>query len=132
MNLLLDTHTFIWFSDQRQSTNLPQATKELLEDAGNTVFLSLASAWELAIKVSIGKISLAMPVIRLVEYHQTNDGIIVLPIKPAHIEVIETLPLHHKDPFDRLLVAQAQVEGWPIVSADPALDKYGVNRIWLE
>lgn len=100
MNLLLDTHTFLWFADRQQSKTLPQATTALLEDENNTVYLSLASVWELAIKSSIGKLKLTESVINLVEFHRFHNDIILLPIALAHLNLIETLPLHHKDPFD--------------------------------
>lgn len=131
MNLLLDTHTFLWFADRNQSAHLPGATTSLLEDANNAVFLSLASVWEIAIKVSIGKLQLKAPVTKVVAALISSNTIEVLPITLAHLDLIETLPFHHKDPFDRLLIAQAQVEQLPIVSVDPALDDYGVNRVWL-
>lgn len=72
MKLLMDTHTFLWFAGQQQSANLPQATKDLLEDGSNEVFLSLASAWELGIKISIGKITLTEPLSRLIQFHIAN------------------------------------------------------------
>jgi len=132
MKLLLDTHTFLWFAGREQSANLPPATKDLLEDENNTVFLSLASVWELTIKVSIGKIKLEEPVKTLVEFHIVNNGIRLLPLSLEHIDWIETMPFHHKDPFDRMLAAQGRVENISIVSLDAALDRYSVNRIWLE
>lgn len=130
MNLLLDTHTFLWFADQQQSANLPLATKGLIEDQQNSVFLSLASAWELAIKVSIGKITLSEPVRALIEFHVTTNDIRLLPLSLPHIDLLEKMPFHHKDPFDRLLIAQAKVESLALVSADKLFDSYGVNRLW--
>lgn len=131
MNLLLDTHTFLWFAGRQQSALLPQATRDVLEDGTNTLFLSLASIWEMAIKVSIGKMQLTEPVADLVRFHQINSGIQLQPIAVSHLDLIERLPFHHKDPFDRLLIAQALVEGLTVVSIDAAFDRYGVNRLWL-
>ena len=131
MNLLLDTHAFLWFADRQQSVRLPQATRNLLADGANALFLSLASSWELAIKISIGKLQLKEPVADLIRFQQTNNGLQLLPITLAHIELVETMPFHHKDPFDRLLIAQAQVENLTIVSVDTAFDPYGVKRLWL-
>lgn len=131
MNLLLDTHTFLWFAGRQQSTLLPVATREVLEDGANTLLLSLASIWELAIKVSIGKMQLTESVADLVRFHQINSGIQLQPIAITHLDLIERLPFHHKDPFDRLLIAQSLVENLAIVSIDAAFDRYGVNRLWL-
>lgn len=131
MNLLLDTHTFLWFADRQQSKILPQPTTMLLEDKRNTVHLSLASVWELAIKSSIGKLKLIEPVIDLVKFHLVHNNIALLPITLAHLSLIETLPLHHKDPFDRLLSSQAFLENLDLVSIDEAFDAYGVSRVWL-
>lgn len=131
MNLLLDTHTFLWFAGREQSANLPP-TRDLLEDGSNTVFLSLASVWELTIKASIGKIMLKEPVKSLVEFHVANNNICHLAISLDHIDRTEKMPFHHKDPFDRLLVAQSLEEQFALVSYDKILDLYGVNLIWLE
>ncbi len=131
MNLLLDTHTFLWFSGRQQYESLSLATRELLEDKKNTLFLSYASIWELTIKVSIGKMKLSEPVADLVRSQQEQLDFQILPFKLSHFDLIERLPFHHKDPFDRLLIAQAQVEGLTIVGIDAVFDQYGVNRIWL-
>jgi PIN domain nuclease of toxin-antitoxin system len=129
MRLLLDTHTFIWFVYNAQ--DLPDKTRELLEDDSTELNLSLASVWEMAIKVSIGKLQLGEKVTDLVANQMTKDEIELLPINLPHLNLIETLPLLHKDPFDRLLIAQSQVENIAIVSIDEAFDSYRVNRIWL-
>jgi len=129
MRLLLDTHTFIWFV--YNAPELPDKTRELLESDSTELNLSLASVWEMAIKVSIGKLQLAEKVTDLVTNQMTKDEIELLPITLPHLDLIETLPFHHKDPFDRLLVAQSQVENITVVSIDTAFDSYGVNRIWL-
>ena len=131
MNLLLDTHTFLWFADKQQSANLPEPTKALLIDAANELFLSPASIWEMAIKVSIGKLKLTEPVAQLVEFHLVNNSIRLLPVRLSHYAGVETLPLHHRDPFDRLLVCQSMIEKLSIVSIDAAFDQYGVHRIWV-
>ncbi len=131
MNLLLDTHTFLWFAGRQQSALLPQATRDVLEDGTNTLLLSIASVWELAIKVSIGKMQLTESVADLVQFQQINSGIQLQPITVPHLDLIERLPFHHKDPFDRLLIAQSQVENLTVVSIDAAFDQYGVKRLWL-
>ena len=131
MNLLLDTHTFLWFAGRQQYALLPQATKDVLEDGANTLYLSYASTWEIAIKVSIGKMQLTEPIADLVRFQQAKIDLHLLPFKLDHLDLIERLPFHHKDPFDRLLIAQTLVEGFTVVSIDAAFDAYGVNRIWL-
>jgi PIN domain nuclease of toxin-antitoxin system len=130
MNLLLDTHTFLWFAFTSMSSNLPVATKNILADPSNNLYLSPASAWELAIKISKGKLSLPLPVKQTVDMLIAKSLLNLLPIKTTHIELIETMPFHHNDPFDRLLIAQAMAESFTIVSIDAAFDRYGVSRLW--
>lgn len=127
MKLLLDTHTFLWFIDD--SPQLSQKGKTLLE-ADHALLLSIASLWEIAIKLRLGKLTVEMPTEVLMTQQLTRNDIDVLPITVAHLLVVSTLPLHHRDPFDRLLIAQAIVEQIPIVSADPAFDAYPVQRLW--
>jgi len=127
MKLLLDTHTFLRFIDD--SPQLSQKGKALLE-ADNALLLSIASLWEIAIKLSLGKLTVKMSTEVLMTQQLTRNDIDVLPITVAHLLVVSTLPLHHRDPFDRLLIAQAIVEQTPIVSADPAFDAYPVQRLW--
>ena len=127
MKLLLDTHTFLWFLDD--SPQLSQKGKALLE-ADNELLLSVASLWEIAIKLRLGKLTVAVPIEVLMTQQLTQNDIALLPITVAPLIVVSTLPLHHRDPFDRLLIAQALVEQMPIVSADPAFDAYPVQRLW--
>ena len=127
MKLLLDTHTFLWFLDD--SPQLSQKGKTLLE-ADNELLISIASLWEIAIKLRLGKLTVAMPIEVLMTQQLTQNDIALLPITVAPLLVVSTLPLHHRDPFDRLLIAQAMVEQMPIVSADPAFDAYPVQRLW--
>lgn len=127
MRLLLDTHTFLWFIED--SPQLSQRGKTLLE-ADNDLLLSIASLWEISIKMSVGKLTVRMPIETLLTEQITRNDIDVLPITVPHLTTVATLPLHHRDPFDRLLIAQAMVERTPIVSADPAFDAYLVQRMW--
>ena len=127
MKLLLDTHTFLWFIDD--SPQLSQQGKALLE-ADNELLLSIASLWEIAIKLRLGKLTVGTPIEVLMTEQLTRNDIDVLPITVAHLVAVSTLPLHHRDPFDRLLIAQAMVTQMPIVSADPAFDAYPVQRLW--
>ena len=127
MKLLLDTHTFLWFLDD--SPQLSQKGKALLE-ADNELLLSIASLWEIAIKLRLGKLTVAVPIEVLMTQQLTQNDIALLPITVAPLMIVSTLPLHHRDPFDRLLIAQAMVEQMPIVSADPTFDAYPVQRLW--
>lgn len=131
MKLLLDTHTFLWFADRQQYALLPQPTKDLLEDQAHTLYLSYASAWEIAIKVSIGKMTLTESVADLIRFQQSKIDLQLLPFELAHLDLIERLPFHHNDPFDRMLIAQAQIEGMTVVGVDAAFDRYGIQRLWL-
>jgi PIN domain nuclease of toxin-antitoxin system len=131
VKLLLDTHTFLWFAGRQQYALLPQATRDVLEDGANSLFLSYASIWELAIKVSIGKLQLSEPVADLVRFQQTQTGLQLLPYQLHQLDLLERLPFHHNDPFDRMLIAQALAEGMTVVGVDAAFDRYGVNRLWL-
>ena len=117
--------------DRQPWGNLPEPTRELLEERSNRLYLSCVSPWEAAIKISIGKLQLPQPIRQIVQTEIRDNGLILLDIKLAHLDLIERLPFHHKDPFDRLLIAQAQIEGFVIVSVDAAFDAYGANRLWL-
>lgn len=128
MNLLLDTHTFLWsiLSDPR----LSGTAVKLILDPNNKLFLSAASYWELAIKISIGKYRLPGPFATDLEHQIAENDITILPILIPHAEVVATLPYHHRDPFDRMLIAQAIVEQMPIVGVDSSFDPYPVTRLW--
>lgn len=126
MTILLDTHTLIWFLDD--DSRLPPATKNQIERTP-AVFTSVASIWEIAIKVNIGKLSLSVPFYTL---HQNlvTTGITLLPITFADTETYLALPLHHRDPFDRILVAQALNYSLALISQDPKMDAYSIQRFW--
>lgn len=128
MRLLLDTHAFLWFIDgnPRFSTR----AREIIEDSGNTRFVSMASVWEIAIKISIRKLILSQPLHSLVREQLLENAFQILDIDTTHVERVALLPFHHRDPFDRMLIAQAVVEQVPIISADTAFDQYPVARIW--
>jgi PIN domain nuclease of toxin-antitoxin system len=101
-----------------------------LEDAGNRKLVSIASYWEIAIKAGLGKLKLGEPTSTLLDRELARNCFDLLQISLAHATAVEALPLHHKDPFDRLLVAQSLAETTPVVSHDPLLDSYGIVRIW--
>ena len=128
MKLLLDTHTFLWFVTD--DPLLSATARSLIVDPLNDVCLSPASYWEVAIKVSIGKYPLSVPFDQFFTQGVTGNDISILPIEIRHATVLASLPLHHKDPFDRMIIAQALVEQIPVVSVDEALDAYGITRLW--
>ena len=128
MRLLLDTHTLLWFL--ANDARLSQTAKTAIEDPANERWLSPISLLEIAIKVRIGKLPLPAPFAVMFPADLLTADIHLLPLEADHIEPLTTLPLHHKDPFDRLIAATALVEGLTLVSADPAFDAYGVSRLW--
>jgi PIN domain nuclease of toxin-antitoxin system len=125
---LIDTHTLFWSVEE--PSKLSATALAALQDPANDRLLSAATIWELAIKFGQGKIALAMPYRQWMETAITDLKLNILPITVEYAERQAVLPPHHKDPFDRLMIAQALVEGIPIVSADVAFDPYGVTRIW--
>lgn len=128
MNYLLDTHTFLWFinADPVLSSN----AIGLIQAVENNIYLSSASIWEIAIKVSLGKLYVPSPIGMFLEEQLTENSIRLLNIKIEHATVIASLPFHHRDPFDRLIIAQALHEGMPIIGRDAAFDDYGIDRRW--
>jgi len=128
MRVLVDTHVFLWWVEGDRA--LPAKARAALSNQDNECLFSLASAWELAIKAGLGKLKLAIPVQRYITEHVAANGFRMLDIRMAHIGRVESLPPHHGDPFDRLLVAQALEEKLPVITADPVFRNYGVKRIW--
>ena len=128
MKLLFDTHTFLWFING--DANLSAAARQLIENHENERLLGIASLWELAIKISIGKLELNISFTNLLEQQITGNAIDLLPISPAHLDVLKTLSFHHRDPFDRLIIAQSIVENVPILSRDITFDLYPIERRW--
>lgn len=127
MKLLLDTHTFLWLDSEPEK--LSQHIQELCQDPKNTLLLSVVSIWEIQIKKQLGKLELRIPLSEIVREQQEN-GIEILVIESAHILGLESLPNHHKDPFDRLLISQAVVEDAILISADPLIKQYPVKVEW--
>ena len=128
MRVLVDTHVFLWWVEGDRA--LPVKARAALADRDNECLISLVSVWELAIKASLGKLKLALPVQRYVVEHVAANGFRMLDIQLAHVGRVESLAAHHGDPFDRLLIAQALEERIPVVTADPVFRSYGVKRIW--
>ncbi|MEK7442632.1 MAG: type II toxin-antitoxin system VapC family toxin [Chloroflexota bacterium] len=127
MRALLDTHSFLWFiaGDEK----LSEHAKLLIEDEETELLMSIASVWEMAIKTSLGKLTLAQPFDELPTHIEQNK-IKILPIKVEHTILVAKLPFHHRDPFDRLIIAQALVEHLPIIGIDAMFDAYGIKRLW--
>lgn len=128
MRLLLDTHAFLWWVDDDK--RLSRRARAAIADGENDFFLSLTSCWELAIKVSLGKLSLDANVEQFVSVQAATNGFTLLPVQFSHAARVARLPFHHRDPFDRMLAAQALVERLAIVSGEPVFQRYGVKRVW--
>ncbi|MEA5535397.1 type II toxin-antitoxin system VapC family toxin [Crocosphaera sp. XPORK-15E] len=128
MKLLLDTHTFLWFIDG--SSNLSQTARQLIENEDNQRFVSIASLWEIAIKVSIGKLKLGVSLPDLVKQQVYDNDIELLAISPEHLDILRKLDFHHKDPFDRLIISQSIVEKMTIITKDTAFISYSVQILW--
>ena len=128
MRLLLDTHTLYWYIEG--APQIKATTQKLIQDVSNEILLSPVSYWEIAIKVSLGKWKLNRSYLDFIALALNQYGFEVLAILPTQTAAVVELPFHHRDPFDRLLVAQALVEKVAIISNDPALDAYGITRLW--
>ena len=128
MRLLLDTHAVLWWADDSRA--LSKRARAAIGDPQNECLVSLASCWEIAIKLSLDKLRIAMPIERFLPELFAANAFRQLPIDFRHVARVARLPFHHRDPFDRLLVAQASEEGVAIVSSDPVFRKYGLKRIW--
>ena len=127
MRHLLDTHTLLWYT--LADPRLSKTAEALILDASHEIVISPASIWEIAIKIRIGKLTLNQPFDDFIDVCLNQYGFIILPIEPRHTSVLTTLPFHHRDPFDRLLIAQARHEGFKFVSRDPHIPGYGVPHI---
>ena len=128
MKLLLDTHCWLWLVAEPE--RLRRAALEAMLDESNEVYFSAASAWEIVIKYALGKLSLPLPPASYVPSRVAALGLIPLAVAQHHALQVAEMPLHHKDPFDRILVAQAQADGMHIVTADRLVSQYDVPVIW--
>ena len=127
MNLLLDTHTFIWFITG--SEQLSRKAKSFIENPSNENYISMASLWEISVKVNIKKLELGKDFKYVIKDVYSN-GFQVLSIGFPHLIEYSGLPLHHRDPFDRLIISQSRVENMSIIGRDEVFDSYITNRIW--
>jgi PIN domain nuclease of toxin-antitoxin system len=128
MKVLLDTHTFLWWITD--SPRLSARAREVIHDSDNELFFSAASGWEIAIKAQLGRLQLPDNLEQFIVEQLALNAILVLPIQLRHALHVYTLPQHHRDPFDRMLVAQSQVENLSLLTADPQITQYEVAIIW--
>lgn len=128
MKLLLDTHTFVWWDIEPGRLSPPALA--LCQNPENQLVLSVVSVWEMSIKMQLGKLHFAKSLPEMLADQQKTNQIEILPVALPHVLTLETLPLIHKDPFDRLLIAQAKVEGLSLVSRDTELSAYPISVVW--
>ena len=128
MNILLDTHAFLWFIIDNPM--LSSSARILIENINNDRFISLASIWEIAIKTSLNKLEIAKPFSEFIPNQLKQNYINLLPINISHLIKVAELPFHHRDPFDRLMISQSLIEKIPIISKDTVFDDYGIKRFW--
>ncbi|MFK7942600.1 MAG: type II toxin-antitoxin system VapC family toxin [Paracoccaceae bacterium] len=128
MALLLDTHAFLWWG--QGNVRMPVPIREVIEDPGAEVFVSAATAWEIATKHNLGKLPEAEGIARDISGNLAAHGFRELAITVEHAERAGRLPLHHRDPFDRMLIAQAEVDGHTLISNETLFDRYGITRLW--
>jgi len=128
MKLLLDTHALLWWHNE--PSRLSEAAYDAIRDFDNEVFLSVVSGWEIQIKAQLGKLRLSKPLSIILEQEQSTNAFRLLPVTMAHVFALDFFPLHHRDPFDRLLIAQAHPEEMTLVTHDPKLSAYAVPLLW--
>ncbi len=128
MNYLLDAHTFLWFIND--DSLLSSTANALIETPQHNIHLSIASVWEMAITVSLGRLQVPAPFTDFIDINLTKNSISLLEIRTSHTGIVSTLPFYHRDPFDRLIIAQSQSEGIPIFGKDEIFEAYGIQRHW--
>jgi PIN domain nuclease of toxin-antitoxin system len=128
MRLLLDTHVLLWWHDQ--PARLTETAYGAINDLGNDVFISVVNGWEVQIKAQLGKLTLSKPLSVILQEEQATNGFKLLSVTMDHVYALDSFPLHHRDPFDRLLVAQTQHEGLTLVTHDPKLSANSVSLLW--
>ena len=130
MKLLLDTHAFLWMLNDDYAALRGKNAEKLFLDGNNHLFFSMASVWEMAIKAKLGKLDLKQPLEHFIPEQLAANGIQLLEIQLNHVLKTMTLPFHHRDPFDRLIIAQAQVEQMTLLSVDTIFTAYDVKLVW--
>jgi PIN domain nuclease of toxin-antitoxin system len=128
MKLLLDTHAFIWWDSTPD--RLSERVRGMLQDARHDILFSVVSAWEMQIKHQLGKLELRLPLGEIIEEQRRINMMDVLPVKLKHVLALDSLPALHRDPFDRLLIAQASVAEASLVSSDTVVSQYPVRTLW--
>lgn len=128
MRILLDSHVFLWAA--HDESMLSSAARSVIAETNAEVYLSAASVWELSIKASLGRLILNSPLVDILRNQEEVNGVLLLPVLPLHALKVQDLESHHRDPFDRMLVAQCIVEDLILVSKDAALDAYPIKRHW--
>ena len=128
MKYLLDAHTLLWFV--AGAPDLPLSLRHLIEDPTNQRLVSIATLWEVAIKVNLGKLTMAVTFEQLAPKYLFENDMTILPVTIPHLQKVVQLPFHHRDPFDRLLIAQSIVEDVTILSRDKLFDEYATRRLW--
>ena len=126
--MLLDTHSFLWLVTDDDS--LSELARSVFLNPDSTLFVSAVTGFEISVKLSLGKLRLSEPPREFIENRLRNNALTALPVTMTHTYRLASLPFHHRDPFDRLLVAQALEEDMPILSADTVLSEYGIERLW--
>jgi PIN domain nuclease of toxin-antitoxin system len=128
VRFLLDTHTFLWWITD--DPHLSERARQVISDPENDIFLSAASGWEMAIKTQLGKLQLPDRFEQFIAEQLFRNNITSLPVMMSHALHVQSLPLHHRDPFDRLLIAQGQLEKMPIITTDSVFADYDVEIVW--
>ena len=128
MRIIIDTQVLIWWTND--VSNISPRVQDIIFDLDNELWLSLAIIWEIQIKISLGKLHLLRPLPNIIVTQIEENQIKILPIELSHVYTLGQLPLHHRDPFDRLIIAQSLIEKMPIASIDKAFDAYSSERIW--
>ena len=128
MRYLVDTQSFIWFVEDDEK--LPAHIGALMENADNQLIISIASLWEMTIKISLGKLSLSCTIETMLD-KVTGNGFAILPIEPKHLIVLSTLSLIHRDPFDRIIISQSISNSIPLISSDDIFSQYPIERVWI-
>ena len=128
MRGLMDTHTFLWWNDN--DSQLSSTARQIIQDPVNTIYLSVVSVWEIIIKAQTGKLAFRLSPEAYIRTHIQANSFVLLPILAEHALEVHNLPLHHRDPFDRILIAQSRYENVPILTRDPLMQQYTVQTRW--